>query len=752
MPLPPGHPSPLGASRDGRGVNFALYSAHATRVELLLFDSAQSNAPSSTRDLPGKTGPIWHGYVPDCAPGQLYAYRVHGPFTPEAGHRFNPNKVVIDPYARCIGREARWDSSLLGYDMVGADARSNGTPHADVANSFSHVDSAPFAPLGMVVDEAYDWKDDRSPHIPWDETIIYETHVQGLSRLHRDVPPELRGTFAGLASPPILDHLRSLGVTTVQLLPIHAKFSEKRLNDLGLTNYWGYNTLNYFSPEPSYASRSGSGVLTEFREMVAALHRAGLEVILDVVYNHTAESDVLGPTLSFRGIDNRSYYKDDGHRLIDYTGTGNTLDAGNSYVLHLIMDSLRYWVNEMHVDGFRFDLASALARDEVDVNMRSAFFQVIHQDPILSKIKLIAEPWDIGPDGYQVGAFPWQWTEWNGRYRDALRRFWRGDNEVMPETATRLAGSSDLYGRSGRKPFASINFITSHDGFTLDDLVSYTTRRNEANGEENRDGHEPSYSSNSGVEGPATDEEIGLRRLARKKSLIASLLLSQGVPMILGGDELSRTQRGNNNAYCQDNEISWYDWSRVGGGAVGSGVDAVTGARSAAERATGERETGERAMDEPATGERVTAAANAAEFLGFVREMIAFRKAHPAFRRHHFLRSGSGDGPPQVVWWNASGREMNNADWSDSGAKAFGMLLFGDVTTDRDGEGALLTDDSFLILLNAASNDVSFRLPEVFSCWCVAHTCDGLTKGMRFSGKESILVTSGTLTVLRGEK
>ena len=551
--MQPGQPAPLGATWDGLGVNFALYSDHAEKVELVLFDAPEHTEPAWTGELTERTGPIWHGYIPGLRPGQLYGYRVHGPFEPEKGHRFNANKVLLDPYAKAIGRPLDWHKSLFGYEVG----------HADEDLSFSAEDSAAYAPLGAVIEEGFAWGDDRLLNIPWQDTIIYETHVKGISKLHPEVPEPLRGTYLGLCSEPMLDHFRELGVTTIQLLPVHAKVNDWHLVKKGLSQYWGYNTLAYFAPEPSYSSNGSISAVRDFKMMVRSLHAAGFEVIVDVVYNHTGEGNRLGPTLSFRGIDNLSYYKanpDNPRYLMDYTGTGNTLHAGNPHVLQLIMDSLRYWVLEMHVDGFRFDLAAALARDLYEINMLSSFFQVIQQDPVLSQVKLIAEPWDVGPGGYQVGSFPWQWAEWNGRYRDAVRRFWRGDDGMKGEFATRFSGSSDLYELSGRRPFASINFLTAHDGFTIEDLVSYNEKHNAANQEGNRDGSNANYSTNCGVEGPTQDPVILGKREALKRSLITSLLLSQGVPMLLGGDELSRGRRGNNNPYCQDNEINWFNW------------------------------------------------------------------------------------------------------------------------------------------------------------------------------------------------
>ena len=658
--LRPGKPSPLGATWDGLGVNFALFSRHATRVELLLFDDPMDEAPSTTIELPERTGPIWHGYIPNLRPGQLYGYRVYGPYEPEEGHRFNPNKVLLDPYARAIGRKLRWHDSLYGYLPR----------HRDEDLSFSDQDSAPYAPLGAVVEEAFEWGNDRRLDLSWEDTIIYETHVKGISFRHPDVPESLRGTYLGLVSEPILDHLGNLGVTTIQLLPVHAKVQDHRLVRNGLSQYWGYNTLAFFAPEPSYSSNGSLTAVRDFKMMVRALHAAGFEVIIDVVYNHTGEGDHLGPTLSFRGIDNRAYYKEhpDNRRfLIDYTGTGNTLDAGNPYVIQLIMDSLRYWVTEMRVDGFRFDLASALARELFDVDMLATFFQVIQQDPVLSRVKLIAEPWDVGPGGYQVGSFPWQWTEWNGKYRDAVRQFWRGDTGIAGEFATRMAGSSDLYALTDRRPAASINFVTAHDGFPLEDQVSYTRKHNEANLEGNHDGHEPNYSANCGIEGPTDDPVVLAKREALKRSLFTTLLFSQGVPMLLGGDELSRTQQGNNNAYNQDNEISWYDWT----------------------------------LDE-----------RQELFLAFVKKVVAFRRAHCSFRRHRFLTGqADADGIKDALWWHPDGHELRQEHWQRADLHAFGLLLRGDRIGGTDARGRPLYDDTLLLLCNAGRLPLSFTLP-----------------------------------------
>ncbi len=654
----PGRPYPLGATWDGLGVNFALYSEHGERVELVLFDH-RDDPQGRALPLPERTGPVWHGYLPHLRPGQLYGYRVWGPYWPQAGHRFNPHKLLLDPYARAIGRPLRWHDSLFGYRL--------GDPEGDLIAS--EEDSAPWAPLGAVVEDAFEWGDDRPPRIPWEETIIYEAHVKGISKLHPQVPHELRGTYLGLASDPILDHLQSLGITTVELMPVQAFVNDRRLVDLGLSNYWGYNPLAYFAPEPAYAAWGPAGAVREFKTMVRALHARGLEVIIDVVYNHTGEGNHLGPTLSFRGIDNCAYYKlaEDPRYYADYTGTGNTLDPGNPYVLQLITDSLRYWVEQMHVDGFRFDLAAALAREFYDVNMLAAFFKVIQQDPVLARVKLIAEPWDVGEGGYQVGNFPWLWAEWNGRYRDALRRFWRGDRGMLGELATRIAGSSDLYARSGRRPYASVNFVTAHDGFTLEDLVSYARKHNEANLENNRDGSDENYSTNCGAEGPSDDPRVLVCREELKRCLVSTLLLSQGVPMLLGGDELSRTQQGNNNAYCQDNELSWYHWD----------------------------------LDE-----------RQRRFLEFVRGVIAFRRSHPTFRRRHFLTGEPGPGGyKDVIWVHPEGRAMTIEDWTSPRLQALGMLLHGDLLREVDSRGRRIRDDTLLVLCNAGGA-TRFVLPE----------------------------------------
>jgi isoamylase len=662
----PGRPFPLGASFDGRGVNFALYSQHAQGVELLLFADTADTAPRSLY-LTEKSGPVWHVYLPGLKPGQLYGYRVHGRFDPTHGHRFNPRKVLLDPYAKAIGRPLTWHDSLFGHTVIRVDS----DPHSELAANLE--DNTPYAPLGAVIDERFDWQGDTLLRTPWEDTIIYETHVKGISMKHPDVPQELRGTFLGLASEPIVEHLASLGVTAVQLLPVQSFVSDRHLVDKGLTNYWGYNTLSYFAPQPSYSHNGPITAVNDFKQMVKTLHSHGLEVLLDVVYNHTGEGNHLGPTLSYKGIDNASYYKIHPklkQYYMDYTGTGNTLEVSNAYVLQLMMDSLRYWVTEMHVDGFRFDLTSALAREFYDVNMLSSFFKIIQQDPVLSRVKLIAEPWDVGPGGYQVGNFPWYWTEWNGRYRDTTRSYWRGDKGKVADTATRLSGSSDLYSHSGRRPHASINFITAHDGFTLQDLVSYEHKRNIANGEWNRDGETHNSSMNCGEEGPTNNPLVTLKRETMKRSLLATLMLSQGIPMMLGGDELSRTQHGNNNAYCQDNELSWYEWNLT---------------------------------------------LEQTYFLSYVKDLIAFRKAHPTFRRHNFLKGKLASGKhdltfKDVSWWHANGRELTGSDWHDENLSSFGMMLCGAAFHEVRQDGQVERDDTVLLLFHG-HEATSFKLP-----------------------------------------
>jgi isoamylase len=661
MRLWPGHPYPLGATWDGAGVNFALYAENATKVELCLFDSADATQEAQRITIKEYTDKIWHVYLPDVLPGQLYGYRLHGPFDPSKGHRFNPNKVVLDPYAKLIGRDARWDDALFGYRLQ--------DEAADL--SFDDRDSAPFAPLAMVIDPAFTWGDDRPPRTPWHKTVIYELHVKGFTQLNPAVPEKLRGSYAGLASESAIQHLTELGVTAVELLPVHYHLDDRHLMERGLKNYWGYNTLGFLAPEPDYCCTSISqDNVQQFKMMVRAMHAAGLEVILDVVYNHTAEGNQLGPTLSMRGVDNAAYYRlaPDPRYYMDFTGTGNTLNMTNPNVLQLIMDSLRYWVTEMHVDGFRFDLASTLARELFDVNRLGAFFDIIHQDPILSQVKLIAEPWDVGPGGYQVGNFPVLWTEWNGKYRDCVRRFWKGDGGTTSELATRLSGSSDLYQDDGRKPYASINFITCHDGFTLDDLVSYGEKHNDANGEENRDGANDNNSWNCGAEGPTDDPDIIELRERQKRNLMASLMLSVGVPMMLGGDELGHGQKGNNNTYCQDNELTWLAWD----------------------------------LDE-----------RRRQFLEFTRKLIQIRTTQPVFQRRKFFigRAIRGSDVKDISFLTPAGDEMSDGDWNAGFVKCLGIRLAGDLINDENERGEPVVGETLMVLLNGHWEPISFTLP-----------------------------------------
>jgi isoamylase len=658
----PGRSYPLGATTDGRGTNFALFSEHAERIELCLFAAPDAGAESERITLPERTDMVWHVYLPGLPPGQLYGYRVYGPHEPKGGLRFNPHKVLLDPYAKALGRDLRWGDELFGYRV--------GDSEEDLSRD--ERDSAASAPLAVVIDPAFTWGEDHRPNTPWNETVIYELHVKGFTCRHPDVPEELRGTYAGLATEPALRHLRDLGVTAVELLPVHQHVDARHLVERGLSNYWGYDTLAYFAPHASYAAaRAPHEQVREFKGMVAALHAAGIEVLLDVVYGHTGEGNHLGPTLSLRGIDNAAYYRlvaDDPRYYMDYTGCGNTLNMMHPRVLQLIMDSLRYWTLEMHVDGFRFDQASALARELHEVDRLGAFFDIIHQDPVLSQVKLIAEPWDLGQGGYQVGNFPVGWTEWNGRYRDTVRRFWKGDGGVVSELATRLCGSSDLYERSGRRPYASINFVTCHDGFTLHDLVSYNDRHNEANGEENRDGIGENLSWNHGAEGPTDDPEIITLRERQKRNFLAFLLLSQGVPMICAGDEIGRTQQGNNNAYCQDNEVSWLDWN----------------------------------LDQP----RQT-------LLDFARSLIRFRAEHPTLRRRNFFqdRQIRGTAEKELEWLRPDGAEMTDEEWRSDTVRTLGVRLSGEFLDLTDESGERVRDDTLLILFNAHHEPVACKLP-----------------------------------------
>jgi glycogen operon protein len=663
MPIWPGRPSPLGATWDGRGVNFAVYSEHAERVELCLFDQPTDRRETTRFQLVEQTDHVFHGYVPGLRPGQLYGYRVHGPYRPGEGHRFNPQKVVLDPYAKAIGRDLVWDDSLFGYPVGQPDGDLTADPR----------DSAPFAPLAAVIDPRFRWGRDRPLRTPWHKTLIYELHVKGFSQLSPWVPAPLRGTYAGLATTGALRHLKSLGVTAIELMPVHYHVDDRFLVEQGKVNYWGYNTLGYFAPNMRYAAaKDPQGAVREFKTMVRTLHRHGFEVLLDVVYNHTAEGNHLGPTVSLRGLDNAAYYRlvpGNPRYYMDYTGCGNTLNMLSPRVLQLIMDSLRYWVLEMHVDGFRFDLASALARELHAVDKLGAFFDIIHQDPVLSQVKLIAEPWDLGEGGYQVGNFPVLWTEWNGKYRDCVRRFWKGDGDTVSEFATRLCGSSDLYEHSGRRPYASINFVTCHDGFSLQDLVSYNHKHNEANGQNNEDGDSHNNSWNCGVEGPTTDPKIRALRERQKRNFMATLLLSQGVAMLRMGDELSQSQQGNNNAYCQDGPLSWVRW-RLG------------------------RE--QRA------------------FLDFTRQCVRLWQSQPVLQRRQFFqgRQIRGDEVTDLQWFTPQGRPMSDHDWHAGFVRCLGMRLDGEMQDEIDEFGRRITGDTLLVLLNSHHEPIPFLLPD----------------------------------------
>ena len=652
MQIWPGAAYPLGATWDGSGTNFALFSEVAERVQLCLFDAAGTE---TRLDLTEVDGFVWHGYLPTVGPGQRYAYRVSGPYDPKQGQRCNPAKLLLDPYGKAVDGSLRWDQSVFDYQPGNPAKRSES-------------DSAPFMPRSVVINPYFDWAGDRQPRTPYHQTVIYEAHVRGLTMRHPQVPAELRGTYSGLASPAIIDHLAKLGVTAIELMPVHQSVPEHQLAERGLTNYWGYNTIGFFAPHNAYSSSAEPhGQVAEFKSMVKALHAAGIEVILDVVYNHTAESGATGPTLSFRGIDNAAYYRlDDADPSVylDYTGCGNSLNVRHPHALQLIMDSLRYWILDMHVDGFRFDLASALARELHEVDRLSAFFELVQQDPVVSQVKLIAEPWDVGDGGYQVGKFPPLWTEWNGKYRDTVRDFWRGLASV-PEFASRLSGSSDLYETSARRPVASINFVTCHDGFTLTDLVSYNDKHNEANGDGNADGSNDNRSWNCGTEGPTDDPAITSLRSRQARNFLATLLLSQGVPMLLAGDELGRTQQGNNNAYCQDNEVSWVDWEAAG---------------------------------------------KHADLMEFASSLIALRREHPVFRRRRFF-SGELGGQRDISWLTPAGIEMTDADWGASDTRSLAVLLNGAAITEPGPRGEPITDQSFLLLFNANDQPVTFTLP-----------------------------------------
>ena len=657
MEIWPGRPNPLGAAFDGSGTNFALFSELAERVELCLFDD---DGVQASVDLPESTGFVWHGYLPAIVPGQRYGYRVHGPWDPANGKWCNPKKLLLDPYATAIEGGVNWDAAVFGYQFDHPDQPSD-------------TDSAPFTPRSVIVNPWFDWENDRPPNTPWHETVVYEAHVKGLTARHPDVPAEQRGTYLALADPDVVAYLKRLGVTAIELQPVHQFIHDNHLVEQGLRNYWGYNSIGYFAPHNDYAARGQRGEqVQEFKHLVKTMHAAGIEVILDVVYNHTAEGNHLGPMLSCKGIDNPAYYRlmpDDLRHYMDYTGTGNSLNMRHPSVLQLIMDSLRYWVKEMHVDGFRFDLAAALARELHDVDRLSAFFDLIQQDPIVNKVKLIAEPWDVGEGGYQVGNFPPLWTEWNGKYRDTVRDFWRGEPATLEEFASRFTGSSDLYKHNGRRPYASINFLTAHDGFTLRDLVSYNGKHNEANGESNRDGTDDNRAWNCGAEGDTGDPEINALRQRQMRNFLATLFLSQGVPMLLAGDESGRTQHGNNNAYCQDNEISWLDWDLF--------------------------------------------VANEA-MVEFTRRLIALRQEHPVFRRRRFFqgRSYRGSHKGDISWIRPDGTEMTDEDWQAGFAKSIAIYLNGDALPDPGPRGERIVDNSFLVLFNAWHETLEFRLPD----------------------------------------
>ncbi|MCC6498080.1 MAG: glycogen debranching protein GlgX [Propionibacteriaceae bacterium] len=656
MQVWPGAPYPLGATYDGRGTNFALFSEVAERVELCLFDADRNETRVELTEVDAH---VWHGYLPQVDPGQRYGYRVHGPFDPGQGLRCNPNKLLLDPYAKATDGQIDWGQPLFGYNFGDENSRND-------------EDSASRMLLGVVINPFFDWTGDRRLNIPYNESLIYEAHVKGLTELHPDVPDGQRGTYAGLVQPAVIKHLQGLGVTAVELMPVHQFVHDATLVERGLRNYWGYNTLGFFAPHAEYSSiREAGGQVQEFKGMVKTLHEAGIEVILDVVYNHTAEGNHLGPTISFKGIDNAAYYRlvdDQRQYYMDYTGTGNSLNVGHPHSLQLIMDSLRYWVIEMHVDGFRFDLASALAREFYDVDRLAAFFELVQQDPVISQVKLIAEPWDVGPGGYQVGNFPPQWSEWNGKFRDVVRDFWRGEPN-LGEFAARIAGSADLYEQSGRRPFASINFVTAHDGFTLRDLVSYNEKHNEANGEGGRDGESHNRSWNHGVEGPTNDPEVLAARARTQRNFLVTLLLSQGVPMLLHGDETGRTQDGDNNTYAQDSEIAWVHWDVV---------------------------------DRP--------------LLEFAATISRLRADHPTFRRRRFFtgsaeRVGDEQRLNDIVWLHPEGRPMVEGDWTAAGARVIGMYLNGDAIAGKDATGGDIIDDDFLIYFNGGPDEVELTIP-----------------------------------------
>ncbi|MCY7421965.1 MAG: glycogen debranching protein GlgX [Chitinophagaceae bacterium] len=697
----PGKPYPLGATYDGGGVNFALYAENADGVDLCFFPTSESETESVKIRMKENSHHVWHAYVPELRPGQLYGYRVYGPYDPRRGHRFNPHKLLLDPYAKAISGTIQWHDALFGY-VIG---------HPDGDLSYSTIDSAPYIPKSVVIDHHFDWENDRLPNIPYHKTIIYETQVKGFTKLHPEIPEEIRGTYAGLAHPVCIDYFKKLGITAIELMPVHHFIIDRHLKEHNLTNYWGYNTIGFFAPDVRY---SGSGRLgqqvTEFKQMVKAFHKAGIEVILDVVYNHTGEGSQMGPTVSFRGIDNASYYRLTGDRrfYMDYTGTGNTLNVMMPNVLRLIMDSLRYWIIEMHVDGFRFDLAATLARELHEVDRLGSFFDIIHQDPIISQVKLIAEPWDIGEGGYQVGKFPPGWAEWNGKYRDCIRDYWRGAESGVGEFAFRFTGSPDLYEGDARHPTASINFITAHDGFTLNDLVSYSNKHNLANKEHNRDGESHNRSWNMGVEGPTEDKDIVALRDKQKRNFLTTMFLSQGVPMLVAGDEWGRTQHGNNNAYCQDNQISWLNWE---------------------------------AADE--------------ELLGFTRKIIRFRNRHPVFRRRNWFKGQpvKGQGLEDIAWFMPAGTEMTEQNWNEDFAKSLGVYLNGQGIHSLGPRGEQVIDDSFYIIFNAFHETLDYTLPpkKYGLKWQVEFTTATKKTGTKkvYKAQDKILIEGRSIMVLR---
>jgi isoamylase len=696
----PGKPYPLGATWDGKGVNFALFAENATGVELCLFDGEGSDQTEERIHIAERTHQVWHCYLPGISPGQLFGYRVIGDYDPASGHRFNANKLLIDPYAKAISGIVDWHDSLFGYEVG----------HPDEDMSFSETDSAPFAPKCVVTDNDFDWEGDQPPRTPYHQSIIYEMHVKGFTQQHPDIPDEIRGTYAAIGHPVVIKYLTDLGITAIELMPVHQSVADRHLVEKGLTNYWGYNTIGFFAPDIRYAGEVDEGLqVQEFKQMVKELHKAGIEVILDVVYNHTAEGNHMGPTLSFKGIDNASYYRlvEDNKRYYnDYTGTGNTLNAMLPNVLRFIMDSLRYWIVEMHVDGFRFDLAATLARELHEVNRLSGFFDIIYQDPVISQVKLIAEPWDIGEGGYQVGNFPPGWGEWNGKFRDCVRDYWIGADSMLGEFGQRFTGSPDLYQDNYRKPTASINFITAHDGFTLNDLVSYNEKHNEANGEDNNDGENHNRSWNCGAEGPTDDPEIIKLRDRQKRNLLTTLFLSQGVPMLVAGDEFGRTQQGNNNAYCQDNEISWLNWAEADH-----------------------------------------------DLLAFTRELIQLRKDHPAFRRRRWFQGQpvKGKGLEDIAWFLPEGTEMEDENWNHDFARSLGVFLNGRGLHSVGPEGEHIIDDDFYVIFNAHHEALEYKIPEKLlgQNWkVILDTGHDDTIGQTLNERESISVEGLSIVLL----